>query len=326
MIKADRPVVVIQGAAHPEEVPGIERVSQLAHVRAAADTQTLREALEGAEILLGWDFRAGNLEQAWGRADQLRWIHWAGVGVDALLFPALVESDVVLTNSSGVFRRAMAEYALGLILAFSKGFPETIRLQLEREWGYRLTERIQGKHALLIGVGSIGREIASLLKAAGMAIKGVGRHAREGDPTFGQVHAIEELHQHLPWADYVIAVLPLTEETHHILGRACFEAMDPGARFINLGRGATVDEGSLHQALECGELAGAALDCFEEEPLPPESPLWAMENVIISPHMSGDYEGHTAALADMFFENFNRYKAGEPLFNVVDKKRGYIPG
>jgi phosphoglycerate dehydrogenase-like enzyme len=215
---------------------------------------------------------------------------------------------------------------LGLILAFAKGFPKTVRLQLERSWGYRLTERIDGKRALLVGVGNIGREIAQMLKATGMLVRGIGRRSRQADPIFGEVYAVGDLNHHLPWADYVIAVLPLTEETHHLLGWECFEAMHSGARFINVGRGATVDEASLCRALERGELAGAALDCFEEEPLPTESPLWCMENVIVSPHMSGDYEGHTEALADTFFENFDRYLRGDPLRNVVDKRQGYIPG
>lgn len=326
MPKSTHPIVVVQGAARAEEVPGIERLAHQAEVRAAADTAGLRDALPGAEVLLGWDFRAGTLEEAWGQVGDLQWIHWAGVGVDALLFPGLVESDVVLTNSSGVFKRAMAEYVLGLILAFAKGLPETTRLQLERKWGYRLTERIDGKHALLVGVGNIGSEIGGLLKAAGMVVKGVGRRARAGDPIFGHVYPVADLARHLSWADYVIAVLPLTEATHHLFGGEQFHAMHGDARFINVGRGPTVDEPALHWALERGQLAGAALDCFEEEPLPPESPLWSMENVIISPHMSGDYEGHTVALAEMFFENFERYLEGRPLRNVVDKRSGYLAG
>lgn len=323
---SDRPVIVIQGVGGAADVPGIERISSLAELRPAEDTATLREALNGAEILLGWDFRAGNLERAWDRAGQLRWIHWAGVGVDALLFPELVESDVVLTNSSGVFKRAMAEYVLGLILCFAKGFPETARLQVKREWGYRLTERIGARRALIVGVGNIGREISTLLKLAGLEVRGVGRHARSNDPDFGHVHGSDELLSALPWADYVIVVLPLTGGTHHLFTDEQFQAMQPSARLINVGRGATVDEAALWRALGQGSIAGAALDCFEQEPLPQGSPLWTMPNVIVSPHMSGDYVGHTEALADIFYRNFERYREGKPLLNVVDKRLGFIPG
>ncbi len=320
-----RPIVVIQGAEREAEVPGIERISKRVNLRPAKTTRELRDALPGAEILLGWDFRAGNLEEVWDRAEDLRWVHWAGVGVDALLFPDLVESEVVLTNSSGVFKRAMAEYVLGLILCFAKGFPETARLQSRREWGYRLTERIDGSRALVVGVGPIGREIAGLLKLAGLEVRGVGRHARKGDSQFGDIYGSSDLLPALPWADYVIVTLPLTAATHHLFAEQQFEAMRAEARFINVGRGPTVHEAALSNALQKGSIAGAALDCYEQEPLPKTSPLWSAPNVIISPHMSGDYIGHTEALAEIFFRNLERYLAGEPLLNVVDKGLGYIP-
>jgi phosphoglycerate dehydrogenase-like enzyme len=323
---SDRRIIVIQGASEASEVPGIERLSNRAELRPAKGTDELRQALGGAEILFGWDFRAGNLEQAWDQAHQLRWIHWSGVGVDALLFPELIESDVALTNSSGVFKRAMAEYVLGLILCFAKGFPETARLQPTKEWGYRLTERIDGCRALIVGVGNIGREIAGLLKLAGLEVRGVGRRARTGDPVFGAIRGADDLLSVLGWADYVIVVLPLTEATHRLFSDGQFEAMQRGARFINVGRGATVDEHALCRALAEGRIAGAALDCYEQEPLPKESPLWGMPNAIVSPHMSGDYIGHTEALADIFYRNFERYIGGKALLNVVDKRLGYIPG
>jgi phosphoglycerate dehydrogenase-like enzyme len=321
----NRPIVVIQGAEREAEVPGVERISGRVDLRPAKTTRELGDALPDAEILLGWDFRAGNLEEVWDRAEGLRWIHWSGVGVDALLFPELVESEVILTNSSGVFKRAMAEYVLGLILCFAKGFPETARLQERREWGYRLTERIDGCKALIVGVGHIGREIATLLKLAGLEVRGVGRRARGKDPLFGDIYASKDLLLALAWADFVIDVLPLTVETHHVFGAREFDAMRAEARFINVGRGATVDEEALHRALGEGSIGGAALDCYEQEPLPSASPLWSAPNLIISPHMSGDYRGHTQALADVFFRNLERYLAGEPLINVVDKRLGYIP-
>jgi len=268
-------IIAIQGAAGAGDVPGIDRLADQAELRFAATVDELRHALVGAEIMLGWDFSAGGLDQAWDAAGDLRWVHWAGAGVDAMMFPELVASDVVLTNSRGVFDLAMAEYVLGFVLNFAKKFPESQALQGECSWRHRLTQRIAGASVLVVGTGSIGREIARLLGSAGM------------------------------------------------FGAAQFAAMKPTARFINMGRGQLVDEAALIAALELGEIAGAALDVFETEPLPEASPLWALPNVIVSPHMSGDYEEHYGDVVGLFMANFERYQAGQPLVNVVDKVLGF---
>jgi phosphoglycerate dehydrogenase-like enzyme len=304
-------------------VPGIEALAGEAELRFAPDTATLRQALDGAEILFGWSFNAENLRDAWDCTGALRWIHWSGAGVDALMFPELVTSAITLTNTRGVYDRAMAEYVLGLIIAFAKRFPESMTAQAERRWQHKLTERIEGQHALIVGAGSIGREIARLLRAAGMTVAGVGRAARAADPDFGAVHAYDDLNDVLGDADYVIGILPLTEATQNAFGAAQFAAMKPTARFINMGRGPSVDEAALDAALEAGEIAGAGLDVFVAEPLPAESPLWSRPDVIVSPHMSGDYYGHEDDVAALFIDNYHRYRAGEPLRNVIDKQRGF---
>jgi phosphoglycerate dehydrogenase-like enzyme len=300
--------------------------SPWAALRRAGSVDELRAVLPGAEVLCSWNFRAREIADAWDAAAGLRWLHWCGAGVDAILFPGLVRGPVVLTNARGVFDAAMAEYVLGLVLAFAKGFPETLAAQAERRWHYRQTEVIAGAQALVVGVGSIGRAIARLLTLAGMTVTGVGRTAREDDPVFGAVHAAGDLVRALPAADYVVAVLPLTAETAGRFGEREFGAMKPTARFINVGRGATVDEAALERALREGRLAGAALDVFECEPLPAESPLWTAPGLIVSPHMSGDFTGYRQALIDLFVDNLRRYRAGEPLRNVVDKALGYVRG
>ena len=321
-----RRAVVVQGAKQIEDIPGIERLGDAVDLRFSNGATQLETALSGAEILLGWDFRAGELREAWPRADRLRWIHWAAAGVDAALFPELVTSDVVLTNSQGVFDRAMAESVLGLVIAFAKRLPETLALQSQRSWKYRLTERLEGRRVLVVGVGSIGREIARLLRAAGLQVTGVGTRAREDDPDLGRIFPVSELADLLPQAHYVVVATPLTDATRGLFGAPEFRAMKPSARLINVGRGEVVEEAALVDALRTGEIAGAALDVFETEPLPADSPLWSMPQVIVSPHMSGDFEEHPQALSDLFIENFRRYRAGEPLLNVVDKSLGYIPG
>ena len=321
----ERTTVVIQGAASTDAVPGIEAIEADATFRCADDLDALRAALPGAEVLLGWNFAADDISRAFDRADRLRWIQWAGAGVDAALFPALVESDVTLTNARGVFDRPMAEYTLGMILAFAKDFRRTDALQRERKWMHRLTDRIAGTKALVVGAGSIGRAIARTLRAAGIEVEGVGRTARDRDPDFGRVHGAGGLDRALGSADWVVLIAPLTARTRGMFGASRFAAMKPTARFFNLGRGALVDEAALIDALRNGVIAGAGLDVFAGEPLPAESPLWGMENVFVSPHMSGDFHGHQAVMAQVFIDNFRRYRAGEPLANVVDKGLGFVP-
>jgi phosphoglycerate dehydrogenase-like enzyme len=186
-----------------------------------------------------------------------------------------------------------------------------------------MSEKVQGKRALVVGVGSIGREVGRLLRVAGMEVEAIGRSARDGDADFGHVHGIDDLLTRLPGADYVVLITPLTEQTRGLFGASEFAAMKPGARFINIGRGPLVDESALLEALQQQRIAGAALDVFVEEPLPPDSPFWSAPNCLVSPHMSGDYAEFEAAMADQFVDNWARYLAGEPLCNLVDKRLGF---
>jgi len=289
------------------------------------DDHGLAGALAGADALFVYDFLSTAVPAAWHAADRLQWLHIASAGVDPVLFPGLVESDVVLTNSRGVFDDAIAEYVLGVVLAFAKDFARSLDLQRASRWQHRESERIAGREALVVGTGPIGRAIARMLRAVGMRVSGAGRRARVGDPDFGVVHSSAELARHLPGADYVIAVAPLTEQTKGLFDASAFAAMKPSARFVNVGRGELAVTSDLVAALRSGEIAGAALDVFETEPLPPESPLWTMPQVLLSPHMSGDFAGWRATLVEVFAANFRRWLAGEPLWNVVDKRLGYVP-
>lgn len=315
-------VVVLHGKDRP---PGLAPVAEAAEVRYAASPEELRAALPGAEVLFVADFRSRVLREAWPYARGLRWIHVAGAGVDAVLFPELVSSPVVLTNSRGVFDRAIAEYVLGLMLAFAKDLPRTLALQRRHAWQHRETEHLAGRTVLVVGAGSIGREIGRLARAAGLRVLGVARRPRGTDPDFERVAAVEDLHAVLPEADYVVLALPLTPETRGLFGEAALGRMKRTARLINVARGAVVDEGALVDALRSGRMAGAALDAFVDEPLPQDHPFWELPQVVVSPHMSGDFAGHREALSALFVENFRRWLAGAPLLNVVDKERGYVP-
>lgn len=321
-----KPVLVVQGAARLDEVPRLAELEAEAQIRLATSVEELRTALPGAEVMLGWNFRADSLRRAWNSADGLRWIHWCGAGVDAAMFPELVNSEVQLTNARGIFDQPMAEWVLGMMLCFAKRIPQTLEAQGQARWNYQYSELLAGKRALVVGTGSIGRAIGRQLRAVGLRVEGVGRRARDGGADFEVIHGIDDLHALLPRADYVILITPLTGRTRNLFGAAEFAAMAPHARFINVGRGALVVESELLRALREGGIAGAALDVFVEEPLPPDSPFWTAPNCIVSPHMSGDIVGHEQLLAAQFLDNWRRYRAGEALENLVDKSLGFVPG
>ena len=320
-----KPVVAV---LHAEAVPdraGLAPVSELATVR-YTDRAGLAVALDGADILFVYDFLTDALPAAWHAATSLEWIHVAAAGVDALMFPDLRDSDVVVTNSRGVFDDAIAEYVLAQILSFAKDIPESLRLQREHIWKHRESERIAGRSVLVVGTGPIGRAIARLLTAVGMTVRGSGRRPRDDDPDFGTVTETAELPTAVAEADFVVAAAPLTEQTRHLFDARLFTAMKPEARFVNVGRGELVRTDDLVEALRAGTIGGAALDVLDVEPLPEDHPLWDMPNVAITPHNSGDFVGWHDSLVDVFVDNFLRRHTGEPLRNVVDKKLGYVPG
>jgi phosphoglycerate dehydrogenase-like enzyme len=322
VIGSETPVLaVLCGDAPPPDMRAIEAEAVVRYTDAAG----LAEALPGADALFVYDFLSTAVPGAWPAADKLRWLHIASAGVDPVFFPGLRDSDVVLTNSRGVFDGAIAEYVLGVILTFAKDFTRSWDLQQRKQWQHRESERISGRRVLVVGTGPIGRSIARMLRAAGMEVAGVGRRPREADADFGDVHASSDLTRHLPEADYVVAVAPLTEQTKGMFDAEAFAAMKPGSRFVNVGRGELVVTSDLVDALRAERIGGAALDVFDTEPLPSESPLWTMKNVLISPHMSGDFIGWRNTLVEVFADNFRRWRTGEPLRNVVDKQLGYVP-
>lgn len=304
-----------------------ERLSSLvgdeATLRAASTRARLEAVLPDAEIALVWAYKSDLLEGSWELAGKVRWVHVAAAGVDRPLFPKLVESSAVLTNAAGVFDRPMAEWVLMCILAYVKEFFDNMEYQRERRWVNREVGVLEGQKALILGAGGVGRDIAHMLGKVGMDVEGVARSRRDGDPDFGTIHPIGDLAGLLPAADYVICALPLTAATRGLLGAEEFALMKPTARFINVGRGASVDEEAMIAALEEGRIAGAALDVFVTEPLPPDSPLWDLPNVYVSPHMSGS--GFEERLAVQFLDNLRRWKTDRPLLNVVDKRLGFVP-
>ncbi|HEY4464513.1 MAG TPA: D-2-hydroxyacid dehydrogenase [Streptosporangiaceae bacterium] len=318
-------VVAIAGASPDAPPPGLSAGLPGCDIRFIPARERLASDAADAEIVFAWEPWTGGLRESWGFTPNLRWIAAATVGVDWLLFPELAGSDVIVTNSAGVFDAAMAEYTLALVSAICADLHTTIRLQTRREWQHRETTRLAGRRAIVLGAGGIGRAINRALDRAGVIPKCVGRHSRV-DPELGRIAALDELPGLLPEADFVILALPLTVHTKGLFGASEFSLMRPGSWLINLGRGALVDDQELIRALRNGAIGGAALDVFTQEPLPPDSPLWDLPNAIISRHMSGDFRGWDRALAGLFLAQLRRYRSGEPLINVVDKSLGYVPG
>ena len=318
--------IVISGAESAAEVPGIEKLPDGLKVRYVTREEEVAEAVDGADVAFGWGFDTKITKVVWRAGKSLRWLHWCGSGIDALADEDLINSEVIFTSSRGTVSRAMAEYTLGLILAFAKRLPSTVRSQTCHDWQYQLNEQLLGCSVLVIGVGSIGREIGLILSAFGLEVDGMGRSRRESDPDFRKIYAIAELDARLAHYDYVVVIVPSTTQTQRLIGAKQFALMKPTARLINLSRGSILDESALVDALETGQIAGAGLDVFETEPLPSESPLWDMDNVIVSPHVSGVYQDYEAVVVDLFVENVRRYIAHEPLLNTINKSLGFVPG
>ena len=303
-----------------DPLPRLGRLTGRARIE-HADASTLAERLPSADVLLVWDFTSTAVRDAWpGEGPRPRWVHTASAGVDHLMCPELVASDTRVTNARGVFDRPIAEYVAALVLTMAKDLPRTLELQREGVWRHRESQRVAGTRACVVGSGPIGRAIVATLKALGIVTALVGRRSRTG------IHGPDDLDRLMARADWVIAAAPLTPETRGMFDARRFGVMQPSARFINIGRGQLVVEEALVEALTKRWIAGAALDVFATEPLPPESPLWRVPGLIVSPHMSGDTVGWRDELGAQFVELFDRWDGGRSLTNVVDKERGYVPG
>lgn len=311
-------VTVQHGESIPAQLDSIGADAELRMVPSAR----LADAITGADVLFLYDFSSPALESVWPAVDALRWVQVAAIGVDAVLFDGLIDSDVVVTNSRGIFEEPIAEYVLGQILAFAKDFRRSAEAQRDRRWQHFDTEPIAGASVTIVGPGPVGRAIARLLRAVGMSVCGVGRSARE-DPDFGAIST--DVPSAVADADYVVLAAPLTPQTRGMVDAGVLAAMRPTARLINVGRGELVDTEALVSALHAGALAGAALDVVDPEPLPPNHPLWSAPGVRLTPHHSGDVTGWRIALQQQFIANFRRYVSGQPLHNVIDKRRGYAP-
>jgi phosphoglycerate dehydrogenase-like enzyme len=303
--------------------------AHIEHIRQLAPHKTLLITDNKADIeaaLPDIEIATGRFpHQFFAQAPQLKWYQGWGAGTNWLMHhPEVIDLDFVLTNTSGMHAIPISEHIFGFMLNFARGMYLSVRRQAEQDW-QRPTEvfHLLDKTMLLVGVGAIGERTAHLAKAFGMRVIGLRRHPERSLPHVDHMLGPEALLTQLPQADFVVLTQPLTHETKNMFGPAEFKAMKKTAYFINIGRGGTVQEPALIRALQEGWLAGAGLDVFATEPLPPESPLWTMENVIITPHCSGSQPDYIGTAMGIFLDNLNRYVTDQPLRNVVDKKLGY---
>jgi phosphoglycerate dehydrogenase-like enzyme len=283
--------------------------------------------LAEAEVL--YDFPRGHVVDLMEVAPRLRWVQgsMAGAGEVARAAGLLDRDEVVVTTASGIYSGPLAEFVLMGMLQHVKGLDLLRRDKATRTWRQGTTGTLERKTLCVVGTGSIGRAIADRARPFGMRLVGVKRTVREDDAAWGsfdELYETENLREALGLADFVALTLPGTPQTEGLLDREAMAAIKPGAYLANVGRGKVVEEAALVEALKDGHLSGAALDVFEVEPLPEESPLWGMENVIISAHTTDVVpELINAAQADLFCENLRRYLAGEELLNVLDKRLLY---
>ena len=288
------------------------------------DPSAFAAAVQEPVVILAWSGSKDLLRQVFTRCADVRWVHSRSAGLDKVLFPELVASDVPLTNGSGVFSLSLGEFSLAAILYFAKDFRRMIRNQVAGVWEQFDVEEIAEQTVGIVGYGDIGRAVATRVHAMGMHVLAMKRHAPAAkDPLIDQFCPPEALNEMLALCDYVVVALPLTQETHHIMSDAQFAAMKPSAVVINVGRGPVIDQAAMVRALTAKRIKGAGLDVFEQEPLPPGDPMYGLENVLLSPHCAD----HTAEWLNQamrfFLEQDRRFSNGEPLENVVDKKLGY---
>ena len=256
------------------------------------------------------------------RAPNLRWMHLPNAGVDHPVFGQFLERGVRLTNSSGAAAEPIAQTAVGGLLALARGFPRWHASQQRHEWApHRSTPRdLRGQRMLVVGLGAIGNEIARLAQALGLHVVGVRRSPRTVRDHIDEMHPPSGLHDLLPRTDWLVLACPLTDDTRRLIDADALARLPVTACVINVGRGQVIDESALVTALQSGHLGGAYLDVFETEPLPADSPLWDLPNVIISPHNSVAATGNSARVSEIFLRNLEHWARGEPLENEVTER------
>ena len=304
-----------------------ERFPELTFV-GADDAEALAREAADAEVFYGFRFPAELVP----KAPRLRWIQSASAGIEGNLSPPVVERGILLTNGSGIASTGIAEHVLGVMLAFCRNLHLAARLQREGRWdrpavmagaGTPIRE-FRGSRVAVLGLGPIGSAVAADSAALGAVVRGLRRSPpNKPPPPYEAVVGPDGLRDLLGWAHFVVLAVPHTPETERMIGAGEIGLMRPDAVLVNVARGSVVDQAALVDALRRGSIAGAGLDVFEEEPLPASSPLWALPNAILTPHIAGATPRYFERALELFVENLGRYLEGRPLRNLVDHALGY---
>ncbi len=306
----------------------VERVAQhLAQdtVTDARDPDSRKRAFADADIAFATKMSADEF----AIARNLKWVHSSAVGIGPILSPALVASPVIVSSSRGIHSPAIAEHAIALVLALRRQLHTAAQRQAQRVWAQvelmaPVVQPLADTELLVIGLGTIGVRIATMALGLGMRVTAIRRQVEAAPPAeLATVAGPEALPELLRRADVVVLALPTTDETRALIGREELARMKSSAILVNVARGKLVDENALADALESGEIGGAGLDAFRVEPLPPDHRLWALPNVLITPHSASFAGDYWTPVVDLFLENVARFRRGDPLLNVVDKTRGY---
>jgi phosphoglycerate dehydrogenase-like enzyme len=322
---SNSPLLVLT-AQGDKSIPLLAELRQKGRIVVGDSVRDFASDSENAEIIFNWSGSVALLRDVFLISRRLRWIHSRSAGLEQTLFPELVESDVNLTNGSGVFSPSLGEFVVAAILYFAKDFRRMIRNQIAGIWEQFDVTMASDKTLGIVGYGSIGRAIAARARALEMKVLAFKRNVARpspGDSSIDQVYGPEGLLEMLSGCDYVVVTLPLTEKTRGLIADAEFAVMKKNAVVINVGRGPTIDERSLIKALSEHRIRGAALDVFDQEPLPKDHPFYSLENVLLSPHCADHTpDWHDNAMR-FFMTQLERFRTGEEFLNLVDKKRGY---
>ncbi len=288
--------------------------------------EVFASAATNATVLFNWSGSLELFRTVFLTCPQLRWVHSRSVGLERTLFPEIIASPIPLTNSIGIYSASLGEFTLAAILYFAKDLRRMIRNQMAGVWEPFDVTVVSGQTVGIIGYGDIGRAIAAKVRPMGMSVLAVKRHTsspRGADPLVEQIYGPAQRNEMIARCDYVVVAAPLTEETRGMIGEAEFAAMKATAVVINVGRGPIIDEKPLINALQTGRIKGAALDVFDQEPLPSGHPFYKMENALLSPHCADHTADWINEAVELFIAQYERFRNGEPLINLVNKKLGY---
>lgn len=312
--------LVVMDGIWTEWLTQFESVSDRIRATAVRTDDELAAQVVDADVVFGRLPRAPFL-----LAKHLKWVQSTGVGFETMLYDEMVESDVIITNTAGAFDAAMAEHALALILSWTRGIISAERNRRDRVYTRDIpVSQIEGRRVCVLGLGTIGRNVAIRLHHMGMHVMAVDAQVSVPPEGVDELLTPDGMHACLGKADFVVIALPLTEGTHGLFDQSCFAAMPDHAYLVNVARGPIVNQTDLIEALQSQTIAGAGIDVFEEEPLPDDSPLWDTPNAVITPHLGGRSAEGYRNVREIFCENLRRFVQGDRLLNLVDKRRGYV--